>query len=128
RTPPANLIARRSPARGCNVLLITAVHPCRNVRRFPIVPAAVAPLAGTISSGAADRRAAVSHSILPRLSRLQVTLYLDDRTQRRTRPRLATMDPEVERHYRGWLGFVRFMKIAITLVVITLVLMAIFLL
>ena len=41
---------------------------------------------------------------------------------------MATMDPEVERHYRGWLGFVRFIKIAITLIVITLVGMALFLL
>jgi Bacterial aa3 type cytochrome c oxidase subunit IV len=41
---------------------------------------------------------------------------------------LTTMDAETERHRQSWLGFVRFMKIMITLVVVILGGMAIFLL
>jgi hypothetical protein len=41
---------------------------------------------------------------------------------------LTTMDPEAERHRQIWLGFVRFMKIMITVVVLILVGMAVFLL
>lgn len=41
---------------------------------------------------------------------------------------LTTMDAETERHQQTWLGFVRFMKIMTTIVVLILVGMAIFLL
>jgi hypothetical protein len=41
---------------------------------------------------------------------------------------LTTMDPELERHRHTWLGFVRFMKIMIVLIVLLLSGMAIFLL
>jgi hypothetical protein len=41
---------------------------------------------------------------------------------------LTTMDPELERHRHTWLGFVRFMKIMIVLIVMILGGMAIFLL
>jgi hypothetical protein len=41
---------------------------------------------------------------------------------------MAAMDPEVERHRRGWVGFTRFLKIAIAVIVIILAGMAIFLL
>jgi Bacterial aa3 type cytochrome c oxidase subunit IV len=41
---------------------------------------------------------------------------------------MAAMDPEVERHRRGWIGFTRFIKIALAVIVAVLVLLAIFLL
>jgi hypothetical protein len=41
---------------------------------------------------------------------------------------LSTMDPELERHRETWLGFCRFMRIMITVIVLILVGMAIFLL
>jgi hypothetical protein len=41
---------------------------------------------------------------------------------------LTTMDAETERHRQTWLGFVRFVKIMTTLIVLILVGMAIFLL
>jgi hypothetical protein len=41
---------------------------------------------------------------------------------------LTTLDPELERHQHTWLGFVRFMKIMIVLIVMILGGMAIFLL
>jgi hypothetical protein len=41
---------------------------------------------------------------------------------------LTTMDAETERHRETWLGFVRFMKIMVTVVVLILAGMAIFLL
>jgi hypothetical protein len=41
---------------------------------------------------------------------------------------LTTMDAETERHRQTWLGFVRFVKIMTTIVVLILVGMAIFLL
>jgi hypothetical protein len=41
---------------------------------------------------------------------------------------LTTMDGETKRHQETWLGFVRFMKIMVTVVVLILVGMAIFLL
>ena len=41
---------------------------------------------------------------------------------------LTTLDPEVERHRETWLGFVRFLKVMTTLVVLILAGMAIFLL
>lgn len=37
------------------------------------------------------------------------------------------MDPEVERHRRGWIGFTWFIKIAIAVIVIILVGLTIFL-
>jgi hypothetical protein len=40
----------------------------------------------------------------------------------------TTLDPETERHHETWLGFVRFIKIMTTLVVLILVGMAVFLL
>jgi hypothetical protein len=41
---------------------------------------------------------------------------------------LTTMDPELERHRQTWLGFLRFTKIMVTLIVLILGGMAIFLL
>jgi hypothetical protein len=41
---------------------------------------------------------------------------------------LTTMDAETERHRQTWLGFVRFVKIMTTLIVLILIGMAIFLL
>ena len=41
---------------------------------------------------------------------------------------LTTMDAETERHRQTWLGFCRFTKIMVVLIVLLLVLMAIFLL
>jgi hypothetical protein len=41
---------------------------------------------------------------------------------------LTTMDAETERHLHTWLGFCRFMRIMVTLIVLLLALMAIFLL
>lgn len=41
---------------------------------------------------------------------------------------MAAVDPELERHRQTWIGFTRFIKAALAVVVITLVLMAIFLL
>ena len=41
---------------------------------------------------------------------------------------LTTLDPELERHRETWLGFVRFMKIMIVVIVLILGGMAIFLL
>jgi hypothetical protein len=41
---------------------------------------------------------------------------------------LTTMDAETERHRQTWLGFVRFMKIMVVLIVLILSGMAIFLL
>ena len=40
---------------------------------------------------------------------------------------MTVMDPELERHYRTWLGFTRFIKISLLVIVIILVGMAIFL-
>jgi Bacterial aa3 type cytochrome c oxidase subunit IV len=41
---------------------------------------------------------------------------------------MAVMDPEFERHRRTWIGFTRFIKIALLVIVIILVGMAVFLL
>jgi hypothetical protein len=41
---------------------------------------------------------------------------------------LTTMDAETERHRQTWLGFCRFMRVMVTVVVLILVGMAIFLL
>ena len=41
---------------------------------------------------------------------------------------MAVIDPEFERHRRTWIGFTRFIKISLVLIIITLALMAIFLL
>ncbi len=41
---------------------------------------------------------------------------------------MTTMDPEVERHRRGWIAFTNFIKIMLAAIVITLILLAIFLL
>jgi hypothetical protein len=41
---------------------------------------------------------------------------------------MAAMDPEVERHRRGWIGFTRFIKIALAVIVLILVGLAVFLL
>lgn len=38
-----------------------------------------------------------------------------------------TADPELERHRRTWIGFTRFMKWAVAVIVVILVLMGIFL-
>ena len=38
------------------------------------------------------------------------------------------MENEVERHRRGWIGFARFMRWSVIVVVVTLILMAMFLL
>jgi hypothetical protein len=40
---------------------------------------------------------------------------------------MAAIDPELERHRRTWIGFTWFIKISILVIVITLGLMAIFL-
>ena len=40
---------------------------------------------------------------------------------------MAVMDPELERHRRAWIGFTWFIKISVLVIVITLALMAIFL-
>jgi aa3 type cytochrome c oxidase subunit IV len=40
---------------------------------------------------------------------------------------MAAVDPEFERHRRGWLGFARLLRYAIAAIVVILVLMAIFL-
>jgi len=40
---------------------------------------------------------------------------------------MTVMDPEIERHRRTWIGFTRFMKISIVVIVIILAGMAIFL-
>ena len=40
---------------------------------------------------------------------------------------MTVMDPELERHHRNWIGFTRFIKISILVIVIILVGMAIFL-
>ena len=41
---------------------------------------------------------------------------------------MTVMDPDLERHRRSWIGFTWFIKISILVIVITLGLMAIFLL
>jgi hypothetical protein len=41
---------------------------------------------------------------------------------------LTTMDAETERHLQTWVGFCKFMRIMVTLIVLLLALMAIFLL
>jgi len=40
---------------------------------------------------------------------------------------MAAIDPELERHRRTWIGFTWFIKISLLAIVITLILMAIFL-
>jgi hypothetical protein len=40
---------------------------------------------------------------------------------------MAVVDPELERHRRTWIGFVLFIKLSLLVVVVTLGLMAIFL-
>ena len=40
---------------------------------------------------------------------------------------MAVIDPEFERHRRTWIGFTRFIKISLLVIVIILALMAIFL-
>jgi len=40
---------------------------------------------------------------------------------------MSLADPELERHHRTWIGFTRFMKIALIVVVLILIGMAIFL-
>jgi hypothetical protein len=41
---------------------------------------------------------------------------------------MTVIDPELERHRETWIGFTRFVKYALTLIVIVLIGMAIFLL
>jgi hypothetical protein len=41
---------------------------------------------------------------------------------------MAAIDPDLERHRHTWIGFTRFIKISVLLIVITLAGMAIFLL
>jgi hypothetical protein len=41
---------------------------------------------------------------------------------------MAAIDPELERHRRTWIGFTWFIKISLLVVVVTLILMAMFLL
>jgi hypothetical protein len=41
---------------------------------------------------------------------------------------MVAVDPELERHRQIWIGFTRFIKAALAAIIITLVLMAIFLL
>ena len=41
---------------------------------------------------------------------------------------MAAIDPELERHRRTWIGFTRFLKISIVVIVVILAGMAIFLL
>ena len=41
---------------------------------------------------------------------------------------MSTADPELQRHRQTWLGFTRFLKIALVVVVLILIGMAIFLL
>jgi hypothetical protein len=40
---------------------------------------------------------------------------------------LTTMDPEFDRHYQSWIGFTRFMRYMLVLVVMTLALLGYFL-
>ena len=40
---------------------------------------------------------------------------------------MTVMDPEIERHRRTWIGFTRFLKISIVVIIIILAGMAIFL-
>ena len=40
---------------------------------------------------------------------------------------MTTMDPEVERHRRAWIGFTRFIKICVVIIVLVLAGMALFL-
>ena len=40
---------------------------------------------------------------------------------------MAAVDPELERHRQTWIGFTRFLKWALAIIVLVLVLMAIFL-
>ncbi|HEX2151191.1 MAG TPA: aa3-type cytochrome c oxidase subunit IV [Stellaceae bacterium] len=40
---------------------------------------------------------------------------------------MSTADPELERHRRTWIGFTRFMKITLVIVVLILIGMALFL-
>jgi hypothetical protein len=41
---------------------------------------------------------------------------------------MAVMDPELERHRRAWIGFTRFLKISLAVIIVILGGMAIFLL
>jgi hypothetical protein len=41
---------------------------------------------------------------------------------------MALVDPQFQEHYRGWIGFTRFMKYGLVTVVIILLLLAYFLL
>ena len=41
---------------------------------------------------------------------------------------MAVVDPDYERHLRNWLGFVRFIKISVVVIVLILIGMALFLL
>jgi hypothetical protein len=40
---------------------------------------------------------------------------------------MAVVDPELERHRQTWIGFTRFLKWALAIIILILVLMAIFL-
>lgn len=40
---------------------------------------------------------------------------------------MSVMDPELERHQRTWIGFTRFIKISLVVIVLILIGMAIFL-
>jgi hypothetical protein len=40
---------------------------------------------------------------------------------------MAVVDPELERHRQTWIGFTRFLKWALAIIIVILVLMAIFL-
>jgi hypothetical protein len=40
---------------------------------------------------------------------------------------MAVMDPEFERHRRTWIGFTRFLKISLVVIVLVLIGMALFL-
>lgn len=40
---------------------------------------------------------------------------------------LTTTDPELERHYQSWIGFIRFMRYMLAVVIITLALLGYFL-
>ena len=41
---------------------------------------------------------------------------------------MTAIDPDFQRHRQTWLGFIRFIKISLVVIVVTLALMAIFLL
>ncbi len=54
--------------------------------------------------------------------------YTSAARDNRDEKKMTAVDPELERHMRTWIGFTRFMKASLAAIVITLILMAIFLL